>query len=81
MPVPLAPEPTVTQLTGLIDVQVHDPPEAVTEPDKAPPCEVAECDVGETVNVQEADAWFTVTAWPAIVIVPLRGLLAVFAAA
>ena len=52
----------------------------VTEAVAVPPLAARLCVVGDTVKLQ-APAWVIVTAWPAIVSVPVRELVDVFAAA
>jgi hypothetical protein len=79
LPVPLAPAVTVIQLALLVAVQLQPEP-AVTATLAAPPVNVALGLVGETPNVQGAAACVTVIVWPAAVSVPVRPLVAVFAA-
>lgn len=80
LPLPLAPEVMVSQVSLLVAVQPQ--PEAVVtlvllELAAAPGLSVD----GETVKVHGggAPAWVRVTAWPAMVSVPVRGDVAVFA--
>ncbi len=81
LPLPLAPDVIVSQASLLVAVQLQ--PAAVVTlllPEPAPAPGVS--DVGETEKVQGggAPAWVTVTVWPAMVSVPVRGDVDVFAA-
>jgi hypothetical protein len=60
-------------------VQLH-PAWAVTATLSAPPFPPGVAVVGDTPNVQGAPAWVTVTVCPATVNVPVRLVVAVFAA-
>ena len=81
LPLPLAPDVMVSQASLLVAVQLQ-PAAVVTllllELAAAPGVSV----VGDTVNVHGggAPAWVTVTVWPAMVSVPVRGDVPVFAA-
>ena len=80
LPVPLPPAVTVIQFALLVAVHPHPPPvAAVTVTVPVPPDPEKLCDVGLTVKLQAA-AWVTVTVWPATVSVPVRLVVAVFAA-
>ena len=62
-------------------VAVHAQPlVAVTVTLAVPPAAVGEALVGDTVNAHGAAAWVIVTVCPAIVIVPVCGVVAVLAA-
>ena len=81
MPLPDAPAVTVSQLVALLTAVQLQPVPAVTVTVPV----VAEDDVrfeevGEIANVQGAPACVTVKVWPAMVIVPVRELVLVFAA-
>ncbi len=80
VPLPLAPEVMVSQGSLLVAVQLQ-PAAVVTVllPEVAAAPGVS--DVGETVKVHGGGApdWVTVTVWPAMVSVPVRGEVAVFA--
>jgi len=77
-PVPLPPELIVIHVALLVAVHPQPVP-AVTATLAAPPAAVALGFVGDTPNAHAA-ACVTVTVWPATVIVPVRGLVTVFAA-
>ncbi len=80
LPLPLTLDVMVSQKSLLVAVQLQ-PAAVVTVllPEAAPAPGVS--DVGETVKVHGggAPAWVTVTVWPAMVSVPVRGDVAVFA--
>jgi hypothetical protein len=80
LPLPLAPAVIVNQLALLVAVHVQ-PLVVVTVSVAAPPAAVADGLVGETVKAHGAAACVTVTVVPAIVIVPVRDDVNVFAAA
>lgn len=79
LPDPLAPPVTVIQLTLLAAVQLQPDP-AVTVVLPVPPLDAALCDVDERLKLHAAAACDTVYVCPAIVSVPVRGLVDVFAA-
>ena len=80
MPLPDAPAVTVIQAALLTAVQLHPVP-AVTVTVPVAAAEVVRFDdVGEMVNVHGAPACVTVKVWPAIVTVPVRDVVPVFAA-
>jgi hypothetical protein len=79
LPVPLAPVAMVIQVAVEVLVHEHAVP-AVTSIVIVPPAAETVSLVGAIVNVQGAAACDTVTAWPAIVTVPMRAAPA-FAAA
>ena len=79
MPLPLAPAVIVIQLTLLAAVHEQPVPAViVTLPVLAVSATVAE--VGATVKVQGAPLCVIVTVWPAMVMVPVRDVVDVFAA-
>jgi hypothetical protein len=80
LPAPDAPAVTVSQLSLLTAVQAQ-PAGAVTVTVPVPPFDTTLCDVGEIVSVQVMPAWLTVKVLPAIVSVPVRDEIDVFAAA
>ena len=69
----------VIQLALLVAVQ-EQPDVVVTETLAAPPLAVGEALVGDAVKEHGAAAWVIVTVCPAIVIVPVREVVAVLAA-
>ena len=78
---PVAPVVMVSHETGLVLVQAQVLPDAVTVPEKEPPAADGVWENGDTVNVHgAAAACVTVKACPAIVMVPVRDLVRVFAA-
>jgi hypothetical protein len=81
LPDPEDPEVIVIQPTLLVAVQLHPVPDVTATLD-GPPMPPVPTSIGETPNVQVwvAAAWVTVTVWPAMVIVPVRELAAVFVA-
>ncbi len=79
-PEPLAPAVTVIHPTLLTAVHAQ-PVTAVIVADPVAPLAATDCDEGEIVGVQGAPASFTVNVLPAIVSVPLRGVVVGFAAA
>jgi hypothetical protein len=80
VPVPLAALVTVIQLALLVAVQAHPLP-VVSENELAPADEGIDCDVAESEYVHAvAPAWVTEKIWPAIVNVPERSAVVVFAA-
>jgi hypothetical protein len=80
LPAPDAPAVTVSQLSLLTAVQAQ-PAGAVTVTVPVPPFEATLCDVGKIVSVQVMPAWLTVKGLPAMVSVPVRDEIDVFAAA
>jgi hypothetical protein len=80
LPEPDAPAVTVIQVTLLTAVQAQ-PVVVVTVVDALPPAAGTDWLEGEIANEHGAAAWVTVNVWLAIVIVPVRGLVAVLAAA
>ena len=76
LPLPLAPEVTVSQLSLLAAVQAHPVGE---ETETLPVVTPAPADwlVGESVYVQAAPPWVTVKVWPPAVRVPVREVDAV----
>ena len=79
VPVPLLPEVIVIQLALVVADQVQ-PAGAVTATLPLEATAARDWVAGEIVQVQAAPAWVTVCVWPATVTVPVRGLVAVFAA-
>lgn len=79
LPEPLAPPATVTQPAPLVADQPH-PVVVVTARLAGPPPAATACVEGEMVNVQFAPDWVTVNVCPAMVSVPVRGVVAVVAA-
>ena len=80
-PRPVIDAPLVIVIQAALLTAVHaqlDP--VVTETLPLVPVEGAFTAVGATLNVQLFAAWFTVTVWPAIVIVPVRAAPVVLAA-
>jgi hypothetical protein len=77
-PLPLA-GLTVIQAAELVAVQPH-PVAAVTVTEEVSPAAAGEIAIGEIAKLQGAAACVTVTVWPAIVTVPARAVVAVFAA-
>jgi hypothetical protein len=80
LPVPLDPPVTVTQLAPLVAVHAQ-PVIVVTATLPVPPAAATACVDGEMLNVQLAPDCVTVKVLPAIVSVPVRGVVAVVAAA
>jgi hypothetical protein len=81
LPAPDAPLVTVSQVASLLTaVQAHSAA-AVTVVEPVPPAAVTGCPVGASAYVHGRAAWFTEKVWPAIVSVPLRGVVSGFAAA
>mgnify|MGYP003578221681 CR=1 FL=1 len=79
LPLPFAPPVMVTQNSPLEAVQLQfDVVVTLTVPVVAADDERV-VDVGAIVNVQGAAGCVTVNVWPAIVIVPVRELVVVFA--
>ena len=79
LPVPLLPAVTVIHAVLLLaPVHVH-PLVVVTAAVCDPPAAITLCAVGAMLKLH-APAWVTVTVCPAIVSVPVRGLVEVFAA-
>jgi hypothetical protein len=80
LPLPDAPAVTVIQPTLLVADQLHPVP-AVTVTVPVAAAEVVRFDdVGEMVKVHGAPACVTEKVWPPIVTVPVRDVVAVFAA-
>jgi hypothetical protein len=79
LPLPVAPAVTVIQASLLVAVQPQ-PLAAVTVTVPVPAADVGLADAGEMVDVQGAAAWLTVNVLAPIVNVPVRGVVAVFAA-
>jgi len=81
LPEPLAPPVTVIQLALLVAVQAH-PVSAVIEMEPVPPAAGTDWEVGESAYEQEvvAAACVTEMVWPAIMIVPVRCVVAVLGA-
>jgi hypothetical protein len=79
LPLPLLPAVMVIQLELLEEAQLQVAP-AVTLTLPVLPLEASEALEGEILYVQAAPAWVTVKACPAMVRVPVRELVAVFAA-
>jgi hypothetical protein len=81
LPLPDAPAVTVNQLVALLTaVQLHPVP-AVTVTEPVVAADVLRFDdVGAMVKVHGAPAWVTVNVCPAIVMVPVRDDVLVFAA-
>jgi hypothetical protein len=75
--VPDPPLVTVIHDVLLTPVQLH-PLVVVTPVVNGPPAAVADCDVDDSVKLHAA-LCVTVSVWPAIVSVPVRGDVAVFA--
>ena len=76
---PLLPEVTVIHSALLTAVQLQLLDVVVTPTLPVPPLEVKDLLVGEMVYVQEIPSCVTVKACPAMVIVPVRGLVPVLA--
>ena len=78
---PLAPDVTVNH-AGVLLVAVHVQvfTDAVTPTVPLPTAAVGDALVASSVNVHGAAAWVTVNVCPAIVSVPVRGLVVGFAA-
>ena len=79
LPEPVAPPVNVIQAALLAAVHAH-PVEAVTLLLPVPPAAVKDCVVGEMAGAQAAAACVTVNVAPAIVSVPVRLVVTVFAA-
>ena len=77
---PVAPVLTVSHVAGLVAVHVQ-PAVVVTVPDTVPPVAVTDCAVGETAKAHVVPFWEIVMSCPATVRLPVRGVVAVFAAA
>src|SRR5439155_1610012 len=80
LPVPAAPVATVIHASLLTAVHAH-PVGAVTVVLPVPPPATTDWLVGEIVSVHVTPAWVTVALLPPAVIVPLRDVVEVFAAA
>ena len=80
LPLPLTPDVMVSQASLLVAVQLQ-PVAVVTLALLELAAAAGFSEVGDTVNVHGggAAAWVTVTVWPAMVSVPVRGVVAVFA--
>lgn len=78
-PEPDAPDVTEIQAALLWAVQLQLAP-AVTVTEPVPATAPNDTLAGAIAMVQDMAAWVTVKAWPATVIVPVRGLVDVFAA-
>ncbi len=81
LPEPEAPVVTVSHAVLLLTAVHAQPAGAVTATVPVPPFDTTLCDVGEIVSVQVIPAWVTVNVLPAIVSVPMRDDVPVFAAA
>ena len=79
MPVPLLPPVTVIHPVLLLTPVQLQPLVVVTAALCDPPAASTLCAVGVMLKLH-APAWVTVTVWPAIVKVPVRGVADVFAA-
>ncbi len=81
LPLPLTPDVMLSQVALLVAVQLQ-PVVVVTLALLELAAAVGFSEIGETVNEQggAAPAWVTVTVWPAMVSVPVRGDVAVLAA-
>ena len=79
LPVPLPPDVTLIHPSLLVAVHAHPDP-AVTVRLAAPPADVALGLVGDTVKLHAVPACVTVTVCPATVSVPVRLVVAAFAA-
>ena len=79
MPVPLTPAVIVIHAALLVAVQLQ-PAAAVTVTTPVPALDVALAEAGEIVGVHGAPACVTVKVLPAIVTVPVRDVVPVFAA-
>lgn len=77
-PLPVAPDVIVTHEFAVVAVQSQ-PPGAVTVTVPLPPAAGTACDVGVIVTSHEMPACVTVNALPAIVSVPVRDVVDVFA--
>lgn len=76
LPVPLVLPLRVIQLTLLYEFHAHPAP-VVTVTEPVSPSAAADCEVGLRAYEHEtAAAWSIVNVWPATVIVPVRGLVA-----
>jgi len=81
LPVPLDPAVTVNHVGALlIAVQVQLPTDAVTPTVPLPAAALGDALVASNVNVHGAPACVTVNVCPAIVSVPVRGVVVRFAA-
>ena len=80
MPLPLAPALIVSHASLLVALQLHPVPAVTATLPVVATEDVRFDDVGEIVNVQGAPGWVTVKVLPAIVIVPVRDVVVVFAA-
>ena len=79
LPLPLAPLVTVSHAALLTAVRGHpEPAVTATVPELVPA--TTEADDGEIANVHDVPACVTVNVCPAIVTVPVRGAVDVFAA-
>ena len=81
LPVPLDPDVIVIHVALLVAVHVQVDAAAVTPTDPVVAPAPGAALVGDSVKVHATPAWFTVNVWPAIVIVPVRDDVPVFAAA
>jgi hypothetical protein len=79
LPVPDPPEPTLSQVALLVVLQAHVLPAVTATATDSP--EAGEVRVvGEIAYVHGVPAWVTLKVWPAMVIVPVRCAVLVFAA-
>ena len=76
-----SPDSSTTRRVKLLTVVQVQPVVVVTVVDALPPAAGTDWLEGEIANEQGAAAWVTVNVWSAIVSVPVRGLVAVLAAA
>ena len=81
LPAPDAPLVTVSQVGSLLTAVQPHAAAAVTVVEPVPPAAVTGCAVGASAYVHGRAAWFTEKVCPAIVSVPLRGVVSGFAAA
>ena len=81
LPVPLAPEVTVNHAGVFVDaVQLQELPFAVTPTVPLPATALGDALVASSVKVHGAPACVTANVWPAIVSVPVRGVVVGLAA-
>ena len=79
LPLPVLPDPTVNHAALLVVLHAQVLPVVTATATLSPAAGEVRL-VGAIVNVHGAPAWLTVYVWPAMVSVPVRGVVAVFAA-
>ena len=80
LPVPLAPEVIVIQLSGVVAVHPHGDGAVTAIVVPAPPGDPIDCVEGLMPNVHDKAGWLTLIVVPATVTLPLRALVLLLAA-